>query len=317
MAVAVQTDALHPCAAGFPCGDGLNLTRHGLREELLVFHDLLGCGHGFPDFWQRPAFRVVLLVSVFERDEVELGTGDRSQRPTDAFSDVVGATGNHAVFRHVTAYMTTCAGWGCAIFFAQHPVPVLVEGHPPAVCVKCDAVLALIVNLNLGMVGSHMTLAAVLRRSCDLGVKGVPRVAGIARSLGAVWIEAAHAAVWPSVGIDNGLLIGPLADNFALAVAYEPDDAAVTLPAAINGVGFVRGCPCNLVGKHVVQTGEDLSGLRVVAGRELAAFLVVALRAVAWRHPHRHPCALMHPGIRLALLGAVAIDASDIFLRVP
>ena len=87
----------------------------------------------------------------------------------------------------------------------------------------------------------------------------------MATALGAIGIQPANAAVWPGVGVNDRPAFRADADDFALLVALELDDGAVTLPAAVDGIGLVVGHAGHLLGEHIVEAGKDFARLRVVA----------------------------------------------------
>src|SRR5512139_354262 len=109
----------------------------------------------------------------------------------------------------------------------------------------------------------------------------------MAGALRSVRVESAHAAVRPRIGIDDGFARAR-ADHLALLVALELDDRAVALPAAVDRVGDVARFAGDLLGENIVEAGEDLARLGVMALGELVVFLVVTLRAVLGRYQRRH-----------------------------
>ena len=175
---------------------------------------------------------------------------------------------------------------------------------------------ALVVNLDVRMVGSHVTLAAVLRRARQLRLERMARVAGMAGAFGPVRVEPADAAVGPRRRVQQRLIVGGVASHVAAGVALELDDGAVALPAAVDGVGDVARHAGGFFGEHVVEAGENLACARVVAAGKLLVFGVVALRAVLRRHNRRNPRAAVLPRRWRAGLAAVAVEAADAVRRV-
>ena len=115
---------------------------------------------------------------------------------------------------------------------------------------KRDAVFALVVDLDLRVVGSHMALAAVLGMSRLRHRELVTAVARRARTATAVGVETTDAGVGPSRGVEPTFF-----EDFDLA--------AVTLPTTVDrrcrdAVGKTRGNLSSLAAfddfsEHVVE----------------------------------------------------------------
>jgi hypothetical protein len=98
------------------------------------------------------------------------------------------------------------AGGGGGVVLAEHPRGG-IEVHPVLQVPEGDAVLALLVDLLLGMVGAEVALAAVLRLARAARGEVVAGVAGGAGAAGAVEVHAPDAGVGPGLGIDERLAL--------------------------------------------------------------------------------------------------------------
>src|ERR1043166_1061946 len=67
-----------------------------------------------------------------------------------------------------------------------------------------DTVLRFLVDFDLGMIGTHMTLCACGRQPRDVNRTGVPRVAGCAVADGAVGVRPPHAMALLTAAHDRG-----------------------------------------------------------------------------------------------------------------
>ena len=134
--------------------------------------------------------------------------------------------GIDALGRHVAADMAGRASGRGRVVPPEYPVAWFVERHLVPVGVEGDAMLGLVVDFNLRMVGPHMTFAAILWRARNIGLEAMARMAGVAGAFRAVGIQPSHAAIGPSVGIDHWFVVFTDAKNLSFVVAFEFDDAA-------------------------------------------------------------------------------------------
>ncbi len=219
--------------------------------------------------------------------------------------------GVDALRRHVAADVASRASGRRVVVAPEDPVAGLAERHFVSVCVKSNAMFGLVIDLDLRVIRSHVALTAVLRRTRDIGLKAVARVAGVTRALGAVGIKPPHAAIRPGVGIDHRLVIFADAKNLSLIIPFKFDDAAVTLPTTVDGVGDIAGFASDALGQDIVEACEDLARLGVVALGKFLMLFGVAACAVFGRDQSRDQHAFMSPGVDVAFLRLVAIDAAD------
>ncbi len=193
------------------------------------------------------------------------------------------------------------AGGGRGVVLAQHPLGA-VEVQLVLVGAVGDAVLRLLVDLLLRVVGPEVALAAVLGPARLRGREGVALVAGGAGADRAVRVEPAHAGVGPAGGQQG-------------AVLADLHHAAVALLAAVDGqrrAAVEARVALDDVGQEVVERAEDQPGLGVVALVELAHLLLVAAGAVARRDDDADGLPHVLEGVGVAGLGAVALPAADV-----
>ena len=133
-----------------------------------------------------------------------------------------------------------------------------------------------------------------------MALAGAPRVAGEARPLQSIGIEAANALVGPGGGVRPG-------------VGEERDSAAVALLAA----AVCGRRPLDDLAEDVVERTEDLAGGGVTAGLELARLPVVALAAILGRHEEGDGEPMVLEGVLVGLVRRVALVAADGAFRMP
>src|SRR5208282_4175665 len=220
---------------------------------------------------------------------IKLDGNGRAQRDADAVANVV----RDALIRS-GRHVAGGAGGRGGIVLADNP-GFGVEIHLGDVGAVLNAVLGLIVNLDLRMIGAEVAFTAIFRLPRQRGAEGMPSVARGAGAFAAVGIHAADAAVGPGGRIEA-------------AVAEILHFASMALAASV----VRRGSPFHNFAKHVVQRADELRGGGVVTLFKLLDFSGVAARAIVGRHDHGYLVAVMLErggvlGVRL--VAGVAIDA--------
>ena len=115
----------------------------------------------------------------------------RAVVPLDPQTNVVG----EGLGRRRT-HVACGASWSRGVVLANHPLGG-VQFHIVDVCSEGDAVLALFVDLFLGMVRPEMTLSTVVRMTSLLGREVVALVTGRAGAFGAIRVDPANSGIGP------------------------------------------------------------------------------------------------------------------------
>src|SRR5271157_1969211 len=149
---------------------------------------------------------------------IKLDGNGRAQRDADAVANIV----CDALIRR-GGHVTSGAGGRGGIVLADNP-GFGVEIHLGDVGAVLNAVLGLVVNLDLRMIGAEVAFTAIFRLPRQRGAEGMPSVARGAGAFAAVGIHAADAAVRPGGGVEA-------------AVAEILHFAAMALAAAVVGRG--------------------------------------------------------------------------------
>ena len=232
---------------------------------------------------------MIKFITAGKANHVELGRDRRAQRPRDSFTDIVrdllicgGA--------HVASGTSGC----CAVIDTRHPA-LGVEVHLVDVCAVKNAVLGLVVDLDLRMIRSHVTLAASVRRACLCRRECVACVAGRAGPERAVDILAAYAGIGP--GLRRGL-----------AFVVNLDRAAVALLTA--------GIYCRWAADHfaeqIVHRRQNVAGFRVVRSLLLLDLGFMTICTGGGRHNDVNRGAVVLERILVAVFGLVTVVAINL-----
>jgi hypothetical protein len=191
--------------------------------------------------------------------------------------------------------MASGAG-GCSVVILADDPGFGIEIHLGDVGAVLDAVLGLIVDFDLRMIGPEMAFAAVFGHARGGGAEAMASMTRGATALAAIGIDAADAAVRPRGGIE-----------FAVSQGFH--FTAMALPAAV-----VRsGSAFDDFTEHVIERTDELSGGGVVRLFELLHFRGVTAGAIVRRNDDGDFLAVVveRGGIAgVRLMAGVTVDAT-------
>ena len=169
--------------------------------------------------------------------------------------------------------MTGGTGGRREIIFTNDPL-VGVEVHLVDVGKESDAVLRLLINFLLRVIGAHVAFSAGVRVACLCRRECVAAVACRAASLRAIRVDPANSGVRPGGWVE-----------FSFASRENFDLAAVALPAAVDGSGGVAvgesrrdhaSVSFDDFSEDVIERSEDAARLGVVGAHKFFDNLTVA-----------------------------------------
>jgi len=156
-------------------------------------------------------------------------------------------------------------------------------------------VFGFVVNLGLGVVGTHVALAAILGLSRDSGRERMTAVATGTGPFGPVGIYTANPAVGPRCRIK-------------LAIALVHYGRAMTLLAAVGG----GGAALDDFAQHIIERTNEARGLGMMGCFKLLDLARVAPVAIVWSDDYSNHIAVMVKGGGVGIIGfvtGIAVDA--------
>ena len=243
---------------------------------------------------QGGTFRQVFFPQILVDHHVELVRDRWPECPTDPFPNVVGR-GLVRCGAHVTG---GTRGRGRCNPSPQPSWAIHVQLISKRLVQ--DPVFGLLVHFHLRVVRPKVALAAGVWAAGLLHRESVTCMARRAASPAPVGIDPTDPAVWPG-------------GRIKLPARQDLDFRSVALHAA-DGHG---GGSAHDLSQVIVNGGQDLTALGVVASLLLVDLLLVATAAVLWRDDDGDEKAVVLEGVGVPFLRAVAIKAVDSLLPHP